>query len=115
MTATIITCQKCDGNKAIGAFYHIENGKCFECNGTGKVSVSRVKRKLTAATVEDKGRYVTRGEVTLRIVDDSETIDVFYKGECEGRACKWTGAWEFSDGLLASKWAAVRRAIIAGV
>ena len=29
-------CPKCSGNGKIPAYYHIENGICFMCGGTGK-------------------------------------------------------------------------------
>jgi hypothetical protein len=35
------TCWKCGGDGYIPKYKHIENGKCFACNGTGKLSESR--------------------------------------------------------------------------
>lgn len=31
-------CIKCDGSGYINAFGHVVSGKCFLCNGTGKIS-----------------------------------------------------------------------------
>jgi RecJ-like exonuclease len=39
------TCTKCDGNKTIKAFAHINNGTCFACGGTGKARVVRAEAK----------------------------------------------------------------------
>lgn len=37
MTQT--TCPKCTGTGFVSAFAHIKNGVCFDCDGTGRVSV----------------------------------------------------------------------------
>ena len=41
--ATVLTtCYKCHGTKRFAHFAGIDNGKCFTCNGTGKISVDAV-------------------------------------------------------------------------
>ena len=33
----MVTCTKCDGKGKIARFSHFNGGKCYNCNGTGKV------------------------------------------------------------------------------
>lgn len=42
-----IECGKCDGKGSITGFDHIENGRCFVCQGTGTVTAkNRTAREI---------------------------------------------------------------------
>jgi hypothetical protein len=38
-TTKRVTCPKCDGSGKLRHFMHIDNGRCFECAGVGKVEI----------------------------------------------------------------------------
>ncbi len=45
---TKTVCNKCNGEKIIRAFMHIDNGRCFTCMGAGWVELSTKKSSAFA-------------------------------------------------------------------
>lgn len=50
---TQTTCPRCAGTGNLTEYFHVRDGVCFKCNGTGKVNAPRVA-KVSAAAVAKK-------------------------------------------------------------
>ncbi len=55
---TEVTCPKCNGNRYLHGFRHIDNGRCFRCAGNGTVLV-RAELAATATPAAPKAEVVT--------------------------------------------------------
>jgi uncharacterized protein involved in tellurium resistance len=50
------TCPKCCGNKTISGFSHIENGVCFQCSGSGVITLSAERSAQIETTMQDTAK-----------------------------------------------------------
>lgn len=64
----MFTCGKCNGKGLIREFGHVKMGRCFECDGKGKVS-DRAKSTIANESAErivahfaDRARFYGEGE-----------------------------------------------------
>jgi hypothetical protein len=86
-------CGKCNGQRKLRGFAHVENGICFACNGSGKVTVKKNDRKpfdwesnrkkiefIIDMTIEDFAR-MTREQVNA--------MDDYVHGMTMDRRCMW--------------------------
>ncbi|WP_339193969.1 hypothetical protein MKY95_19380 [Paenibacillus sp. FSL P4-0176] len=65
-------CVFCNGKGVIPHFHHIENGKCFRCNGTGKM-ISIAQEKETHQEVCYCGKkHFKAGDECVSILLDSD-------------------------------------------
>ena len=44
--AQTMECPKCEGEGKIKRFTQWDNGRCFNCRGTGSVVITKIKKKL---------------------------------------------------------------------
>ena len=58
-TNTEVACPKCNGNKVLWAFRHIDNGRCFRCAGNGTILVDKELAARYAAPVTPAPRPPT--------------------------------------------------------
>lgn len=52
-----ITCPKCNGAKALDWCMGVANGTCFECAGTGRITVAALSKSKTAKLLANKALY----------------------------------------------------------
>ena len=64
-------CGKCGGKGWIRSYIHIENGKCFECGGTGRGASARTIFTLFAGAFEDDGTVSVAQESTWRSLEEA--------------------------------------------
>jgi len=50
------TCPKCCGKKSIDGFSHIENGVCFQCSGSGVITLSAERSAEVEAVAQDTAK-----------------------------------------------------------
>lgn len=51
-------CGKCEGAKVIEAYRHINNGRCYSCKGTGKVTIKGHSRPEIDPLTKRKAEWV---------------------------------------------------------
>lgn len=56
----MVECWKCEGEGILPQFSYIENGKCFACGGTGKLS----EAQQSAITLESAGKFKRTGKMS---------------------------------------------------
>lgn len=49
-----VTCPRCNGKGAIPHFAHVEDGRCFLCEGAGHVAAERVAAYVTSTGTPDR-------------------------------------------------------------
>ena len=85
-----IPCCNCKGKGIIPAFMHIENGRCFACNGSGKVMVDDevYEGYLKKVEREKKGKYIVMNKGVAEYYNTEKEIyekyGRFYSGEYAG-------------------------------
>ena len=42
----VFDCGKCNGTGFISAFSSYANGRCFQCNGSGKIALSELEKRM---------------------------------------------------------------------
>jgi hypothetical protein len=50
------TCPKCCGKKTINGFSHVENGVCFQCSGSGVITLSAKRSAEIEAVAQDTAK-----------------------------------------------------------
>ena len=98
-------CIKCDGSGYINAFGHINGGKCFLCNGTGKIA-GEIKSTVAAGVSDHAVKSAWLSKF------DGYTVDEVY-GLFKSRLT-WEQAWSihsFAD-TTTSAWKAARRMML---
>jgi transcriptional antiterminator Rof (Rho-off) len=69
------TCPKCCGQKSINGFSHIENGVCFQCSGSGVITLSAKQSAEVEAVAQDTAKKrewlknATAGQIAALPVD----------------------------------------------
>ena len=58
----LVDCMKCDGRGRINAFAHVVAGRCFDCEGAGKISIDRIS-ETEAFEIMVGNLYYTAGAV----------------------------------------------------
>lgn len=70
------TCEKCEGKGHIPAYNHIENGKCFTCDGRGWHRESEKTTKKEIGTKQYKEQKITNDHYEL-LINDIEVAEVW--------------------------------------
>jgi hypothetical protein len=58
----VFDCAKCQGKGRIQAFRHYAQGDCFQCKGTGKITLNNLPSSATVSLVYKKGWIQTYPE-----------------------------------------------------
>lgn len=116
----MFTCPKCDGEKVLTVFTHIDDGICYMCNGTGEVTklpknhiaedesctaITRIRLDAehdqyyiaTFYTWDDDGRkYGNTGHYSIDLIDQNELEDS-YNYNCWNKCYKQTEILSIED------------------
>lgn len=65
-----MNCWKCGGSGVIPKFNHVEDGKCFACNGTGTISAE----KASEQSAENYEKFKKTGKLSHLVVVDPKQI-----------------------------------------
>jgi hypothetical protein len=77
------TCPKCNGEGKLRHFMHIDNGRCFQCAGSGSIEVD-------LAGVE-------QGQSTGRVIDSELELRNRYRAYRSQAKLGWTDPEEWLD------------------
>lgn len=82
------TCPKCSGTGVVQRFGHVKNGICFDCDGTGQISVAPSGGRVIAPRVAAR----TVGDAVLagQEVDEADAVSAFEYFEDAG-PLTWLG------------------------
>lgn len=99
-----VACPKCAGLGYFPEYRHIEHGKCFRCDGTGKVALSTIPKKYQAAALDQAMQEQTgNGVGTIRYLEDE-------KAEAAAKAAR-----EAARAKAREEYDAVYEMLVAGV
>lgn len=73
-------CYKCGGAGYLGCFHHVENGLCFECNGTGfRKHVEKIYTKAYAEKLEAKRKAKAEAKLEAEKAKAGEVNAKFFE------------------------------------
>jgi DnaJ-class molecular chaperone len=99
-----VACPKCAGWGYFPEYRHIEHGKCFRCDGTGKVALSTIPKKYQAAALDQAMQEQDgNGVGAIRYLEDE-------KAEAAAKAAREAAHAEARD-----EYDAVYEMLVAGV